>query len=97
MTASGGTKVLQLQEVTTPTLHGPHDVLVRLNAAGVNPATTKLRNKGTYLPDQPPPILGCDGIGVGKTVGRALRGGAPDDAVWYCCGGPAVIIPNMPW
>jgi NADPH:quinone reductase-like Zn-dependent oxidoreductase len=100
MTASGGTKVLQMQDVTTPTLHGPHDVLVRINAANVNSATTKLRNKGTYPPKQSPPIRGCDGIGVVKTVGRALRG---HHRTMRCgtaaaaSAAPAVIMPNMPW
>lgn len=95
MTATDGAEVLQLQDVPPPTLQGPHNVLIRLKAAGVNPLDTKLR----ISPRQSPHILGGDSTGVVETVGRAWRI-SPGDAVWYgteISAAPAAIMPNMPW
>lgn len=87
MTATGGADVLQVQELPAPTLRSPHDVLIRLHAAGVNPVDTKLRSKGTYRPEQATHILGCDGAGVVEAIGSAVTRVQPGDAVWYCYGG----------
>ncbi len=87
MTGVGGPEVLELREVPEPALSGPHDLRVRVKAAGVNPVDTKLRSCGTYFPDNKTPILGCDGAGVVEAVGSAVTRFAPGDEVWYCNGG----------
>ena len=88
MHQSGGPDVLLYShEVTPPRIHGDHQVLVRLKAAGVNPVDTKLRSRGTYYPEQMPAILGCDGAGVVEEVGGAVTRFRPGDEVYYCFGG----------
>ncbi|MFO7592493.1 MAG: zinc-dependent alcohol dehydrogenase family protein [Pseudomonadota bacterium] len=88
MHQSGGPDVLLYShEVTPPRIHGDHQVLVRLKAAGVNPVDTKLRSRGTYYPEQMPAILGCDGAGVVEEVGEAVTRFRPGDEVYYCFGG----------
>lgn len=87
MTASGAPDVLQLRDVPAPELKHPTDVLVRLKAAGVNPIDTKLRQRGTFFPDQMPAILGCDGAGVVEAVGSAVRQFRVGEAVYFCNGG----------
>lgn len=64
----GGPEVLQLEEVLTPQ-PGPGEVLVRMQAAGVNPVETYIR-AGTYarLPELPY-TPGNDGAGVVEQVG----------------------------
>ncbi|MDP5339718.1 MAG: zinc-binding dehydrogenase [Nodularia sp. (in: cyanobacteria)] len=70
MTAAGSPEVLQLQDVPKPTLPlGNSELLVRLVAAGVNPIDIKLRQRGTFYPEQMPAILGCDGAGIVEAVG----------------------------
>ncbi|MGM0595129.1 MAG: zinc-dependent alcohol dehydrogenase family protein [Pseudomonadota bacterium] len=79
--------LLYSNEVRPPRIHGEHEVLVRLRAAGVNPVDTKLRSKGTYYPEQMPAILGCDGAGVVEEVGEAVSRFQPGDEVYFCYGG----------
>ncbi|MCF4968031.1 zinc-dependent alcohol dehydrogenase family protein [Nostoc sp. CMAA1605] len=87
MTAAGSPEVLQLQEVPKPTTLGNTDLLVRLVAAGINPIDTKVRQRGTFYPEQMPAILGCDGAGVVETVGKDVKRFRPGDAVYFCNGG----------
>ncbi len=87
MNATGSAEVLQLQEVPTPTLQNDTDLLVRLHAAGINPIDTKLRQRGTFYPDQTPTILGCDGAGVVEAVGSAVKQFQVGDEVYFCQGG----------
>lgn len=87
MTATGGPEVLKLAEVETPGLTDPHQIKVRLRAAGVNPIDTKLRSRGVFYPDALPAILGCDGAGVVEEAGRAVTRFRPGDRVWFCNGG----------
>jgi NADPH2:quinone reductase len=63
MTAVGGPEVLQLADVPEPEVSGPHDVRVRLRAAGVNPVDTKLRAGGT-LGGSLPAVLGVGHLSV---------------------------------
>jgi NADPH2:quinone reductase len=63
MTAAGGPEVLQLTDRPEPQITGPHDVRVRLRAAGVNPVDAKLRSGG-LLGGSLPAVLGWDGAGV---------------------------------
>jgi NADPH:quinone reductase len=88
MTAAGSPEVLQLQEVPRPSLPLENtQLLVRLVAAGVNPIDTKLRQRGTFYPEQMPAILGCDGAGVVEAVGAGVERFRVGDAVYFCYGG----------
>ncbi len=88
MTAAGNPEVLQLQEVPKPTLPlGNSQLLVRLVAAGVNPIDTKLRQRGTFYPEQMPAILGCDGAGIVEGVGTGVERFRVGDEVYFCYGG----------
>lgn len=87
MTAPGGPNVLQLAEVPTPTLNQETDLLVRVQAAGLNPIDTKLRQRGTFYPDGGPAILGCDGAGIVEAVGAGVQRFRPGDSVYFCQGG----------
>lgn len=87
MTAAGSPEVLQLQEVPEPTLQQPTDLLIRLKAAGINPIDIKLRQRGTFYPDQMPAILGCDGAGVVEAVGSGVQHFQVGDPVYFCNGG----------
>jgi len=86
MTAVGGPKVLQLAEVPEPEISGPHDVRVRLRAAGVNPVDTKLR-AGGLLRGSLPAVLGWDGAGVVEDIGAEVTRLRPGDEVYFCDGG----------
>ncbi|MGB5959086.1 MAG: zinc-dependent alcohol dehydrogenase family protein [Coleofasciculaceae cyanobacterium] len=87
MTTPGNPEVLQLQEVPNPTIQTDTEILVRLCAAGVNPIDTKLRQRGTFYPEQMPAILGCDGAGIVEAVGKNARRFQVGDQVYFCCGG----------
>ncbi len=86
MTDAGSPEVLQLQEVPQP-IEKDTEILVRLRAAGVNPIDTKLRQRGTFYPDQMPAILGCDGAGVVEAVGSGVQRFQVGDEVYFCAGG----------
>lgn len=83
----GDPAVLQWRDVDKPQVRQPHDVLVSIKAAGVNPVDTKLRKRGTYYPDRFPAILGCDGAGVVEAVGARVTRFKVGDAVFFCNGG----------
>lgn len=87
MTTPGNPDVLQLQEIPNPTIQTDTEILVRLHATGVNPIDTKLRQRGTFYPDQMPAILGCDGAGVVEAVGKNVQRFQVGDEVYFCCGG----------
>lgn len=87
MTKPGAPNVLELREVPTPKLEKPTDILVKVKAAGINPIDTKLRQRGTFYPDQMPAILGCDGAGIVEAVGSQVTTFKPGDEVYYCVGG----------
>ncbi|MBE9051373.1 zinc-dependent alcohol dehydrogenase family protein [Nostocales cyanobacterium LEGE 11386] len=88
MKAAGSPEVLQLQEVPNPGINvGNTELLVRLVAAGVNPIDTKLRQRGTFYPDQMPAILGCDGAGIVEAVGAGVERFRLGDEVFFCYGG----------
>ncbi|MDX2524826.1 NADP-dependent oxidoreductase [Streptomyces europaeiscabiei] len=74
---------LQEVEVPEPTV-GEHDVLVRVEAAGLNPLDEKIR-AGEFkqiLPYKLPLILGNDVAGTVIGVGTAVRGFKPGDEVY---------------
>jgi NADPH2:quinone reductase len=74
----GGPEVLRLEAVATPE-PGPGDVLVRVEAAGVNYIDTYQRS-GQYKIDLPA-TLGQEGAGTVERVGEGVTGLAPGDRV----------------
>ncbi|MBY0578827.1 MAG: zinc-dependent alcohol dehydrogenase family protein [Burkholderiales bacterium] len=87
MLMTGAGSPLSLAEVAKPELSGPHDLLVRLLAAGVNPVDAKLRRRGTYYPENLPCILGLDGAGVVESVGAFVSRFKAGDEVFFLNGG----------
>ncbi|WP_088893534.1 zinc-dependent alcohol dehydrogenase family protein [Leptolyngbya ohadii] len=87
MIAPGSPDVLQLHDVPLPQIQQERQILVRLKAAGVNPIDTKLRQRGTFYPEQMPAILGCDGAGVVEAIGSGVQQFRVGDAVYFCHGG----------
>lgn len=74
----GGPQVLRLVEKDRPE-PGPGEVLVRVRAAGVNPADYKIRSGGIPIFGSPPFVLGLDVSGVvaggeGFAVGEEVYG-----------------------
>jgi NADPH:quinone reductase len=87
MSAAGNPEVLQLQDIPEPQIQTDTEIRVRLHAAGINPIDTKLRQRGTFYPDQSPTILGCDGAGVVESVGSQVDRFRVGDEVYFCDGG----------
>lgn len=83
----GGPNVLHLSEVARPTPI-PTEVLVRTNAAGINPVDWKSRQGGGMagILGQPPYVLGWDVSGVVEEVGFGVTTLKPGDEVY-----------GMPW
>ncbi|MFI7609710.1 NADP-dependent oxidoreductase [Nonomuraea terrae] len=79
--ALGGPEVLRMVEVDKP-VPGPTEVLVRVEAAGLNPTDWKTRASGGVLRLAPPFVLGWDVSGVVEDsgVGQALY--KPGDEVF---------------
>jgi NADPH2:quinone reductase len=77
----GAPSVLEVQTVEDP-MPGPNEVLVRVEAAGVNPVDTYIRS-GQYgrLPELPF-TPGFDGAGRVEAVGPDVTRFAPDDRVY---------------
>ncbi|MCZ2527684.1 zinc-binding dehydrogenase [Streptomyces sp. SCUT-3] len=85
----GGPEVLRPAEVPAPEAVAPTDVVVRVQAAGINPIDLKTRAGGgvaALLPADGPKILGWDVAGVVESVGRGVTRFAPGDPVF-----------GMPW
>ncbi|MGW2013390.1 NADP-dependent oxidoreductase [Streptomyces sp. NPDC001927] len=80
-TAWGGPEVLAEARVARPE-PGPTEILVRVHAAGVNPADWKIRASGGFGPWGEPPILGWDVSGVVEAVGFGVTLYAPGDEVF---------------
>src|SRR3990170_5617329 len=81
--AFGGPEVLTVEELHDPT-PGPTEVLVRVEAVGINPVDTYIRT-GTYAmkPDLPY-TPGSDAAGVVEAVGELVTSFAPGDRVYTC-------------
>ncbi len=86
MTATGEPEVLQYQSVPDPVIKSPTEMLVKIQAASVNPIDTKLRQRGNFY-KQIPAILGCDAAGTVEAVGSAVTKFKVGDAVYFCNGG----------
>lgn len=77
----GGPEVLQLAEIPTPA-PGPGQVVVKIKAAGVNPADTYMRS-GTYAVKPPLPYTpGGDGAGTIESIGSGVTGWNAGDRVY---------------
>ena len=91
ITAPGGPEVLHIRELERPAIRNATDILVRVMAAGVNPADWQNRKVGGGFDPTPGQlvILGIDGVGVVEAVGSEIRHLKVGDAVWYVDGGYA--------
>jgi NADPH2:quinone reductase len=87
MTGCGGTEVLQLVTLPQPKIIQPTDLLIRVQAAGINPIDTKIRKHNLFYPNNLPAILGLDGAGIVESVGDQVTHFKLGDSVWYCHGG----------
>ena len=82
---------LQYEEIATPTVTCPNDVIVQVKAAGVNPVDFKMR-KGflkAILPLSMPIVLGIDYSGIVTEVGSAVTSVKPGDEVFGKIGMPS--------
>lgn len=77
---STGTGALLDTELPDPT-PGPRDLLVEVQAVGVNPLDTKLRQRPN--PDGEPCVLGWDVAGTVRAVGPEVTLFAPGERVMY--------------
>jgi NADPH2:quinone reductase len=87
MRAAGGPEVLEYLPLDLAWDPEGAEVLVRLVAAGVNPADTFFRSLGPYIGAAEGCVLGHDGAGIVQEVGRNATGFAPGDRVCFCHGG----------
>ncbi|MEL6317720.1 MAG: zinc-binding alcohol dehydrogenase family protein, partial [Pseudomonadota bacterium] len=72
MTRFGDPSVLELAELPTPT-PGPGEVLLRIEAAGINRLDHRIR-EGRVNPDLAfPHVLGSDAVGVVEALGEGVR------------------------
>src|SRR5208283_2554272 len=77
----GGPEVMKLEEIPAPK-PGPGQVVVRMKAAGVNPADTYMRS-GNYSNKPPLPYTpGTDGAGVIDSVGTGVTRVKTGDRVY---------------
>ena len=77
-TQPGAPSVLSLKEIDTP-IPGPHDVLVKIKAAGINPVDTKIRQGKFPASD----VTGFDASGVVELVGKLVANVSQGDEVFY--------------
>lgn len=78
---------LRLSTISTPEI-GPHDVLVRVRASGVNPLDTKISCRRSRA--CPPSVAGDPGIdlaGVVELAGREVTRFKPGDEIYGMTGG----------
>ena len=78
----GGPEVLVYEEVPTPE-PGPAQILVRVEAATVNPVDVAVREDRFPTPKAPPKTLGSDGAGVVEQVGHDVSSVKPGDRVFF--------------
>jgi zinc-binding alcohol dehydrogenase family protein len=61
---------------------GPHDILVRVEAAAINPLDNRVRRPKDKVEEQPR-VLGWDASGVVLSVGSAVTKFRPGESVYY--------------
>jgi len=93
MTKTGAPDVLEYQEIETPEIKSNSELFIRLEAAGVNPIDTKLR-QGVYPMGNLPAVLGCDGSGIVEAVGSEVHKFQVGDKVYFFHGGIGPIQGN---
>ncbi len=93
MTKVGLPEVLEYQQIETPEIKTTSELLIRIQAAGVNPIDTKLR-QGLYPMDNLPAVLGCDGSGIVEAVGTGASKFKVGDEVYFFHGGIGPIQGN---
>lgn len=78
---------LRLDRIPVPSV-GSGEVLVRVQASGVNPLDTKIRlGQAAHARTQPPAVLGIDLAGTVEDVAPDVEGFAPGDRVYGMTGG----------
>lgn len=87
MRAAGGPEVMEYRSFDLNWDPDGADVLVRLLAAGVNPADTFFRSLGPYIGMAEGCVLGHDGAGIVQAVGHRAIGVSTGDRVCFCHGG----------
>lgn len=82
--AFGGADQLHLEDIPVPAI-APHEVLVRIVAAGVNPVDWKIRSglMAAAFPVKVPATLGWDGAGVVGAVGADVDRFKVGDEVFF--------------
>ncbi len=93
MTKIGSPEVLKYQEIETPEIKSNSELLISIQAAGINPIDTKLR-QGFYPLDNLPVVLGCDGSGIVDAVGSEVSKFDVGDEVYFFHGGIGAIQGN---
>jgi NADPH2:quinone reductase len=78
----GGPEVLVYEDVAMPRPK-PDQVLVRIEAATVNPIDVSVRENRFPTPKRPPKIIGSDGAGVVEQAGADVSTVKPGDAVFF--------------
>jgi NADPH:quinone reductase len=77
----GGPEVMQIEELPTPK-PAAGQVLVKIHAAGVNPADTYARTGNYAILPQLPYTPGTDGAGVVESIGEGVSKVRPGDRVY---------------
>ena len=83
----GGPEVLREEEVPLP-VPGEGEVLIELEASGVNRADVLTRSGGYHAAGQPPIVPGLEGSGVVREVGASVTGVGVGDRVFAFGGRP---------
>ncbi|MEJ2300732.1 MAG: zinc-dependent alcohol dehydrogenase family protein [Anaerolineales bacterium] len=78
----GGPEVFEEKEVPTPE-PGPNELLVKVQAASVNPVDLKIRQAGSWAGVKPPAIIGYDVSGVVEAAGPGVKDFQVGDDVYY--------------
>ena len=78
----GGPEVLMYEDMPVPA-PGSAQVLVRVEAASVNPVDVAVREDRFPTPKKPPKTLGSDGAGIVETVGEDVTTVRPGDRVFF--------------
>lgn len=90
---AGGPEELQLKTNPLPD-YGPDDVLVQMQAIGVNFIDIYLRT-GLYAPPHYPYIPGKEGSGVITAIGTNVKDLKPGDRVAFCSAGSGTYAENV--
>jgi len=78
----GGPEVLVFEDAPKPEA-GEGRVLVRVEAASVNPIDVAVREARFPTPKEPPKVIGSDGAGVVEAVGPGVTTVSPGDEVFF--------------